>query len=223
MKKLLHILLLMALLLPCPGKSAAQSRGFMPYRIGPDGDTVFVDVIKPSYIYTGKKKGRKWRKYYRLVRNFAKTYPYALQAGQLVREVDSVTAADNLRGRRREQYITAIQNNIIRNYEKVIRDMTISQGKLLIVLIGRESGLTPYEIIHDYKSGMAAGFWQGIARLFGGDLKKAYDPEEEDRAVEELVALWEKGEFEGLYYSIFGEDAPMAKVADVSVSPSKRK
>ena len=51
--------------------------------------------------------------------------------------------------------------------------------------------------------GLYSGFWQGIARLFGTDLKAPYDPDGEDRQTEELVQIWERGEFEGLYYSLF--------------------
>ena len=52
---------------------------------------------------------------------------------------------------------------------------------------------------------MAAGFWQGIAKFFGGDLKKRYDPEGEDAMTEELVRKWQKGEFPEFYRSIFGQ------------------
>ena len=202
--------------------AGAQNRGYMTY-IVENGDTVFVDILKPAYTYTGKKKGRQWRKYYKLVHNFSKTYPYAIQAREMIREVDSTIASDHLKRRKRDKYINAIQNNVLDNYEPVIRKMTVSQGKLLIQLIGRETGLTPYEIIKNYKSGIAAGFWQGIAKIFGGDLKRHYDPEQEDKAIEDLVKSWENDTFEGLYYSIFGTYPPEVYVADLSASPSKKK
>ena len=56
-----------------------------------DGDTLFFDVINPSHVTSFRKmKGREWRKYYRLVWNFSKTYPYALVARKL-RIVISIT------------------------------------------------------------------------------------------------------------------------------------
>ena len=53
-----------------------------------DGDTIFVDEIKASKVYSRlpKQKGKEWRKYYRLVHNFSKAYPYALVAKKLVME-----------------------------------------------------------------------------------------------------------------------------------------
>lgn len=177
------------------------SGNFMRYKVI-DGDTVYVASINPSYSFA---KGREWRSYTKLVHNFSKTYPYAVEAKRMVEVVDSTIENDGLRRRSREKYINSIQNGILEQYEPVIRNMTVSQGKLLIVLIGRETGMTPYDIIHDYKTGAAAGFWQGIAKFFGGDLKRAYDGNGKDKATEELVMKWQNGQFPDFYYSIFGQ------------------
>lgn len=218
----LTVVLLGLLALAAPAR-AQNNRGFMSYII--EGtDTLFVDALKPSYIYTGKKKGRQWRQYYRLVHNFSKTYPYALQARDVVIEADRTIQEEDLKRRKKEKYINQIQNSIFDNYESVIRKMTISQGKLLIQLIGRETGITPYDIIKDYKSGLTAAFWQGVAKLFGGNLKREYDPNQEDKAIEDLVVLWDKGEFEGLYFSIFGKYPEIAQVKKVNTdNPSNKK
>ena len=93
-------------------------------------------------------------------------------------------------------------------FEKPLRNLTVSQGKLLLRLIDRQTGITPYEIIKDYKGKAAAGFWQGIAKLFGSDMKNPYDPEGEDKQTEELVILYNKGEFNKTYRSIFGKNPP---------------
>jgi hypothetical protein len=83
--------------------------------------------------------------------------------------------------------------------------MSISQGQLLVRLIDREIGKTSYSIIKDYRSGIAAGFWQGVAKLFNQNLKNRYDPSGEDKNTEQLVQIWEEGQFDNLYYSIFLE------------------
>lgn len=90
-------------------------------------------------------------------------------------------------------------------YEKPLKGMTISQGKLLIKLVDREIGKSPYSVIKSYKSGISAGFWQGVAKVFGQDLKNHYDPKGEDKMTEYLVEKWQRGEFDALYYSIFWE------------------
>ena len=83
--------------------------------------------------------------------------------------------------------------------------LTITQGKLLLKLMDREMGLSSFYVIRNYKGGAAAGFWQGIAKLFGSDLKKQYDKFGEDKTVEELVKMYNDGRFWYLYYSMFLE------------------
>lgn len=177
-------------------------------------DTIFTDELPPARVYSRmpRQKGREWRRYYRLVHNFSKAYPYALAARHLVHEVDSTIEADNLKRAKRDRYINSMQKQLFEDFESSMRGLTVSQGALLMKLIDREVGKSSYMIIKDYKNGMAAGFWQGIAKIFGTDLKKPYDPEGEDRPIEELVQLWETGQFEGLYYSLFWKYPPEMEI-----------
>lgn len=177
-------------------------------------DTVFMDELPPARVYSRmpRQKGREWRRYYRLVHNFSKAYPYALAARHLVHEVDSTIEADNLKRAKRDRYINSMQKQLFEDFESSMRGLTVSQGALLMKLIDREVGKSSYMIIKDYKNGMAAGFWQGIAKIFGTDLKKPYDPEGEDRPIEELVQLWETGQFESLYYSLFWKYPPEMEI-----------
>ena len=126
--------------------------------------------------------------------------------------MDSTIAADNLKRGKRDKYINQMQKQLFDDFEQPMRGLTVSQGALLMKLIDREVGKSSFLIIKDYKNGMAAGFWQGIAKLFGTDLKKPYDPDGEDRAIEELVQLWDAGEFEGLYFSLFWKFAPEIEI-----------
>ena len=193
----------------------AQQYGILKYII--EGkDTVYLDEIRASKVYSKvpKQKGREWRKYYRLVHNFSKSYPYALVAKKLVSEADSTIAADNLKGAKREKYINSIQKELFDVFEGQMRQLTVSQGALIMKLVDREVGKSSYNIIKGYKSGIAAGFWQGIAKIFGSDLKKPYDPEGEDKAVEELVKIWEDGDFPALYWSLFWKDPPEIPIPD---------
>lgn len=173
-------------------------------------DTIYYDTITASKIYSRipKQKGREWREYYRLVHNFSKAYPYALVAKKMVVEADSIIAADKLKGIKREKYISKVQKELFDVFEGQMRSLTVSQGALIMKLIDREVGKSSYNIIKGYKSGITAGFWQGVAKIFGSDLKKPYDPEGEDEATEELVKMWEAGDFPAFYWSIFWKDPP---------------
>lgn len=203
--------IILASLIFC-GECHAQekNKGEMMEYIIEGKDTIYIDNIRASKVYSRvpKMKGREWRKYYRLVHNFSKTYPYAIVARKLVAEADSTIAADKLKRVKRDRYINQVQKELFSVFESQMRSLTVSQGALLMKLIDREVGKSSYNIIKDYKNGMAAGFWQGIAKVFGSDLKKPYDPEGEDKATEELVELWESGDFPAFYWSLFWKDPP---------------
>lgn len=188
---------------------------YLHYKIV-NGDTVFVEKLRPSRCYSRlpRQKGKEWRKYYRLVHNFAKTYPYALASKRILLSVDSTMMAEGMRRGKRDKYINQVQKELFKVFEEPVRSMTVSQGALLMKLIDREVGKTSFKIIKDYKSGIAAGFWQGIAKLFGSDMKKPYDPNGDDKNTEELVKLWEEGEFDLLYFAIFMKEPPVARIPE---------
>lgn len=207
--------------------SLAQTRGknsgYMEYIIE-GGDTIYVDALRAAKIYQKlpRQKGRDWRKYYRLVYNFNKVYPYAIEARRIMAQVDSTVTTDELKRGKKEKYIKAVQSNLFNAYEGTLKNMTVSQGALLMKLIDRESGLTTYEIIKDYRNGMAAGFWQGIAKLFGTDTKKHYDPQGEDAATEDLVVKWQDGDFDNFYFSLFWEYPSKTELKPDLASRSKK-
>ncbi len=173
-----------------------------------DADTIFVGTQLPEarvMAWLGKQRGKDWRQYYKLVYNFSKVYPYAKEAKGILETVDSTLTAEGWKRGKKEKYITEMQKRLFEAYEEPIRGITISQGALLIRLINRETGITPYGIIKDYKNGIAAGFWQGIGKMYNINLKDPYDPDGVDAETEELVQLWEHGDFSAVYFSLFGE------------------
>ncbi len=169
-------------------------------------DTVYQISLREIYHYSWdntRKKGREWREFYKLVYNFQKVYPYALKAKEIIEEADSIIANSKFNSREKEKYIKAFEKKLFAEFEKPLRKMSFSQGKLLLRLIDREIGQSSYYIVKNYRGGAAAGFWQGVAKIFGSDLKKPYDRFGQDRLTEELVQMYQRGTFEYLYYSIF--------------------
>lgn len=193
---------------------AMNRSNLMAYKVE-NGDTTFIDSIDPCWCFGHPKNARKdWRKYYKLVYRFARVYPLALASGRLQEIVDSTIAADNMGALKKDRYIASVQEELFKDFEKTMRKMTINEGTVLLKLIDRETGQSSYSIIRQYKNGIAAGFWQGIAKLFDNDLKSQYDPEGEDKDLEELVMAWEDGTFPNLYYSIFFDPPPDIQVPD---------
>jgi hypothetical protein len=207
------VLLLCAPAERCAAQQAKGKDKFLHY-IVEGKDTIYVDEIRASKVYSRlpKQKGKEWRKYYRLVHNFSKTYPYALAARNIIRKADKDIEDNDLKRLKRDRYINNVQDELFEMFEEPLRNLTVSQGALLMKLIDREIGKSSYMIIKDYKNGIAAKFWQGVAKLFGSDLKKPYDPEGEDRKIEELVEIWDAGDFEAFYFSLFWKDPPTVEI-----------
>ena len=184
------------------------------------GDTTYLDELAPIFIFGrgGKKSEKQWQNYYKLVWRFARVYPYAMAAGDIQHKVDSVINANDYGYIKKQRLVEDVQKQLFKNLEKSFRDMTVSQGALLMKLIDRETGQSSYSIIKEYKNGVAAGFWQGVAKLFDNDLKAPYDPMGADAEVEELVHIWHAGEFPNLYRSVFWEDPPVITVPDIVIS-----
>lgn len=193
--------------------SQAQSSKMMHY-IVEGKDTILVDEIRASKVFAKlpRQKGKQWRKYYRLVHNFSKTYPYALAARKIIDNTDQTIEDKDLKRLKKDRYINQVQDELFELFEEPVKKLTVSQGALLMKLIDREVGRSSYNIIKDYKSGITATFWQGVAKLFGSDLKKPYDPYGEDAMIEELVQLWEDGDFEALYFSLFWKEPPKVDI-----------
>ena len=126
------------------------------------------------------------RRYRRLIRNVKKAYPYAKIAGAKLKELDEQLAG--LEDKKEQKaYIESAEEAIMDEFEKEVKRLTVSQGIILVKLIDRETGRTSYQVIKDLKGGLTAFFWQGIARLFGNNLKAEYDPGNKDRVIEDIV------------------------------------
>lgn len=190
-----------------------------------DGDTVLMDALDPVWIFP---KGRKmksgdWRQYYKTVYNFNKVYPYALVGRKMMAQVDSVIAADATKRSQRNQYINDVEKELFRIFEKDIRNMTISQGLVLMRLVDRECGMSAFQIIKTYENGFSANFWQLVAKIFSQNLKTRYDPKGEDRKIEELVRIWDSGDWDSFYFSIFMEPPGKTVIARDELSSEVRK
>ncbi|HEX2937069.1 MAG TPA: DUF4294 domain-containing protein [Bacteroidales bacterium] len=126
------------------------------------------------------------RSNYKMIRNFLKVYPYAIRTRSVVDSLNMKLAVTTDKKERRE-LIKKTEKELFGRFEKEIRGLSISQGKVLLKLISRETDQTAYELIKEYKGTLPAAFWQGIARLFGENLKTRYDSISEDKVLEEII------------------------------------
>lgn len=160
-----------------------------------DGDTIPYVRLREVEVYALKipktHKGRK--KLTKLVKNVKRVYPYAKMAGiQLSRYDEELREAKN--DRERKKIMKKAEKELQERYGGELRKMNFSQGKILIKLIDRETGETSYNLVQELRGNFTAFFYQAFARLWSYNLKTNYDPEGEDKQIEVIVRMIERGQ-----------------------------
>jgi hypothetical protein len=197
MKKFYFFLLF--LILSCAGiKSQDTIRlekdNVVLYGLILDGDTLLLSTIDEVYIFPARRFSSNWeyRRYRRLIRNVKKAYPYAILAKQKFDEISAHFETLNSE-KAKKAYIKQVEKEIKDEFEDDLKKLTITQGRILIKLIDREIGETSYDLLKELRGSFSAFFWQAIARLFGTNLKSEFDPLGEDRLINEIVLMIERG------------------------------
>ena len=116
--------------------------------------------------------------YLRLRYNVFKVLPYARFASQRYRQLQRDLALTGDRHKQKE-LVKTCEAEIKTLFNKVIINLTIRQGEVLIKLIDRETGTSSYTMVKELKGGFKAFMFQSVASIFGHNLKETYDPEEQ--------------------------------------------
>jgi hypothetical protein len=157
-----------------------------------NGDTIPNVVLGEVIIFPEKKfknRYQAWR-YRKLVRDLKKVYPYAKLAKKKLSQMEKEFLELETE-KERKRYVKTIEKQLMDEFGDDLKKLTITQGRLLLKLIDRETGSTSYVLLQELRGNFSAFFWQSIARLFGSDLKSEYDPQGEDRMIERIVLLIE--------------------------------
>ena len=149
-----------------------------------------IEIISP---YKFKNK-RQERKYSQLEIDILKTYPFALIVSSELKLVNAELDSIYKDKARRKTYIKWYQDYVYKTYIDSLKSLSVDQGRLLLKLIHRETGKSPYELIKAYRGGMNAFFWQSAAFMFGANLKAPYNPEDE-AMIEHIIRRYKAGEF----------------------------
>ena len=162
----------------------------------PSHDSIFhfnlheIEIIPPFKF----KNKRQEKKYNQLEIDILKTYPFALIVGSELKLVNSELDSVYTDKSKRKTYIKWYQDYVYKTYIDSLKRLNIQQGRLLLKLIHRETGKTPYELIKSYRGGFNAFFWQSAAFMFGANLNSSYNPED-DAMIEHIIRRYKSGEF----------------------------
>jgi hypothetical protein len=180
-------------------KDSIPDRVYLLQKVNRNGETLPEVEIKEVSVLAHSKSGERkvqsdYRKYQRLLYNLKLVYPYAVIVRSRLSQANE-DLAKMKSDKERRKYIKNFEKEIFDEYEGQISEMTITQGRLLLKLIDRETQNTSYDLIRQYRGGLTAAFWQGIARIFGTNLKEEYDPYGDDAIIEFIVRDLEAGAF----------------------------
>lgn len=182
-----------------PQISFSQSelqRGVRSYAIIENNDTVPVFYlnevdITTNMIFKTKHQFEQWTK---VKYNVKKVYPYAILASAKLKQYDLILSKmDN--EDIRKAYLRVCEKDLRHEFEDELKSLSVSQGRVLMKLINRETGKTTYTIVKELRGSFQAGMWQAFAKLFGNDMKSKYDSQIEDVMIEKAIAMVERGDF----------------------------
>jgi hypothetical protein len=187
--KLRQLLLLIVIL--WSGMSSAQVRDLDSMIVMKmaiiDGDTILVHTFD-EFILRDLKDPEAKERYRKLKYNVKKVMPYAkLAAFRLQMMEDNLNMIKNRR--EREKYIKETEKAIKEEFMADLKNLTVTQGKLLIKLIHRETGKTTFEILKGYRGSATTFYWKIIASHYDADLNQEYDPIE-DYQIEHIIKMY---------------------------------
>ena len=159
------------------------------------GDTIPVVSLREVEIFSllTPTTRRERNQLTKLIRDVKKVYPFARLAGIQVRKYSKLIEEAN-NERESKRIMKEAEREITERYGDELRNLTFSQGKVLIKLIDRETGDCSYDLVEELRGNFTAFFYQAFARIWGYNLKVKYDPEGEDKQIETIVKMIERGQ-----------------------------
>ena len=138
------------------------------------GDTLLLanlDDISISSPRTFKNRDEyllymKYRRYALIV------YPYAKEAIRIFRETERATT--EMKERERKRYIRKLQRELETEFEEPLKNLTRTQGYVLVKMVERELDTNLYDLIKNLRGGITASYWGTFSRFYGFHLKDGY-------------------------------------------------
>ncbi|MEI6524066.1 MAG: DUF4294 domain-containing protein [Bacteroidota bacterium] len=156
-------------------------------------DTIALAQLPTCYIIEKHKfkSSRDEKRYWRLVRNVKKVLPYARLAGNKYKQLNEQLV--NKTEGEKKFLMKRVEREIKKDFSKDIKNMTYTQGTILLKLIDRETSITAYDLVKELRGSFSAMFWQSVSLMFDNSLKAEYDPVGDEQEIEGIITLLDKG------------------------------
>ncbi len=145
-------------------------------------------LLEEVYIYKGKLDPEAKKQFLLLQNRVYKVYPYAKIAAERMTVLNA--NMNKLKSNRdKKKYYKIVEDYMENEFKAQLKKLSRKQGQILVKLIYRQTGISTFDLIKDYKSGWKAFWSNNTARLFDINLKTKYSPYEvnEDFLIETIL------------------------------------
>lgn len=154
-----------------------------------EGDTVVFELDEVTVLNKVKFVNDYDRRYYYWFRKKTmNAYPYAKLAAERLTELNN--ALDSIKSKRKKKrYTKKVQKYMEEEFTDQLKKLTRTEGRILIKLIHRQTGITTFDLVREIRSGWKAFWYHKTARLFKLSLKLQYNPAQidEDFMIEDIL------------------------------------
>jgi hypothetical protein len=194
MKKFIYISILFSFALKLSAQHVAYNEPItIVETVIIDNDTLLVASFPECNIVANKMTKREKLRYNSLKRRVMTVYPYAKMAGKMLLQYEGELALIEDE-HKRKRLTKKIEKDLEDEFSGELSELTISQGLILIKLIDRETGSTSFEVLEEFRGDLSAFLWQGMARLFGHNLKDDYEEDGDEKMIEDIMVKIESGD-----------------------------
>ena len=113
----------------------------------------------------------------RYKRYAADVYPFAKEAIEVFRKIKEET--EDLKRGKRKKFIRDLNKEYKSDYKETFKNMTRTQGKVMIKMIERELDVSFFDLIKDVRGGFTASYWDTFSRFYGYRLREKYQKGDE--------------------------------------------
>ncbi|MBD3638544.1 MAG: DUF4294 domain-containing protein [Crocinitomicaceae bacterium] len=142
----------------------------------------------PIPIYS-KDYMRKYNHYKRLI---LKVYPYALYASDVLYQLEA-TAEGIAKDRKKKKFYKTAYKDLKEDFKYVFLGMYTSEGRMLMKLVHRETGMTVHEIATLYKGKTSATIFDIMGKMWNQDVHIKWEATGEDKIGEHVIQDIESG------------------------------
>jgi hypothetical protein len=143
--------------------------------VQPNGDTMIYCELREIVVNAPRvfANTEDYKRYERYQRYAPTVISYALEAVRTYRQLEAATR--DVSNRERKKYIEELEDKMDEKMRGQLKNLTRTQGFLLIKMIEKELHMPFYDLVKDVKGGTKAFYWNQFAKMFDYHLKDGYE------------------------------------------------